>query len=64
MLRVGEEPAMDHERQGYERAHARVQAIKGFCIHASAFVVVNIGLFVINALTGGLAGGVWWFSGR
>ena len=22
---------------------------------------VNIGLFVINALTGGLAGGVWWF---
>ena len=34
---------------------------KAFYIHASVFVVVNIGLFVINALTSGLAGGAWWF---
>jgi hypothetical protein len=36
-----------------------VQAIKGFHIHASGFVVIDIGLFIINALTSGLAGGVW-----
>src|ERR687896_1928772 len=56
-----EELAMEDQQQRYERAHARVQAIKGFYIHASVFVVVNIGLFVINALTSGLGGGVWWF---
>ena len=44
-------------------ARARVEAIKGFYIHASVFVVINIGLFVITALTSGLAGGVWWFYG-
>src|ERR671910_3384285 len=56
-----EELAVEDQQQRYERARARVQAIKGFYIHASVFVVVNIGLFVINALTTGLAGGVWWF---
>jgi hypothetical protein len=52
---------MEDQQHRYERARARVQAIKGFYIHASVFVVVNIGLFVINALTSGLASGVWWF---
>src|SRR3712207_6890238 len=52
---------MEDQQHRYERARARVQAIKGFYIHASVFVVVNLGLFVINALTSGLAGGVWWF---
>jgi hypothetical protein len=52
---------MEDQQQRYERARARVQAIKGFYIHASVFVLVNIGLFVINAFTSGLAGGVWWF---
>ena len=52
---------MEDQQQRYERARARVQAIKGFYIHASVFIVVNLGLFVINALTSGLAGGVWWF---
>jgi hypothetical protein len=51
------ERAMDQEQQRYERAHARVQAIKGFYIHATAFVVVNIALLAINVLVGG----VWWF---
>jgi 2TM domain len=40
---------MGHE-QRYERAHARVQALKGFYIHATVFVLVNIGLFVITCL--------------
>jgi hypothetical protein len=48
---------MDGERERYERARARVGAIKGFYIHASAFVVVNIALLAINAGVGG----VWWF---
>jgi hypothetical protein len=48
---------MEDQQQRYERARARVQAIKGFYIYATVFVLVNIGLFVINAL----AGEVWWF---
>jgi hypothetical protein len=48
---------MDQEQQRYDRAHARVQALKGFYIHASAYVLVNIALFVINVLVGG----GWWF---
>ncbi len=61
MLRRGEVLAPDQQERRYEQAHARVQALKGFYVHAGAFVVINIALFVINALTGGLAGGVWWF---
>jgi hypothetical protein len=34
-----------------------VQALKGFYTHATAYVVVNIALFVINLVTGG----GWWF---
>ncbi len=45
------------EQQRYERARARVQALKGFYTHATAYVLVNIGLFVINLLSGGQ----WWF---
>jgi hypothetical protein len=47
----------DQEQQRYERARARVQAIRGFYIHATVYVLVNIGLFVINLLVGG----GWWF---
>jgi hypothetical protein len=57
MLRAGEESTKDREQQLYERAHARVQAIKGFYVHAIAFLVVNIALFALNALLGG----PWWF---
>jgi hypothetical protein len=54
MLRAGEGSTSDREQQLYERAHARVQAIKGFYVHPIAFLVVNIAL---NALVGG----AWWF---
>jgi hypothetical protein len=47
----------DQAQQRYERARSHVQAIKGFYVHATVFVLVNIGLFVINLLTGG----GWWF---
>jgi hypothetical protein len=43
--------------QRYDRAHARVKELKGFYTHATVYVLVNIGLFVINLLTGG----GWWF---
>jgi hypothetical protein len=48
---------VDQEQQRYERARKRVQALKGFYIHAVTYVLVNIGLFVINLMTGG----GWWF---
>ena len=48
---------MDSEQRRYERAQARVKELKGFYTHATAYVLVNIGLFVINLLTGG----GWWF---
>ena len=43
----------DQEQQRYQRAHERVQAIEGFYIHATVFVLVNIGLFVINVVAPG-----------
>jgi 2TM domain-containing protein len=57
MLRAGEESIKDQEQRRYEQAHARVQAIKGFYVHAVAFVMVNVALIALNALVGG----VWWF---
>jgi hypothetical protein len=56
MLKSGEEPARDQEQQRYERARARVQAVKGFYTHTVAFVMVNIALFAINAMVGGEGG--------
>lgn len=34
------------------RAHRRVRRKMGFFIHAFVFVVVNIGLYAINSMTG------------
>jgi hypothetical protein len=48
---------MMNQEQLYERARERVEAIKGFYVHAAIYVVVNTGLFAINALTAG----TWWF---
>ncbi len=57
MLRAGEESTKDREHRRYERAHARVQVLKGFYVHVIAFVVVNVALFTLNV---GVGGG-WWF---
>ena len=48
---------MEDQEQVYKRAKERVEAIKGFYIHATIYVLVNLGLFSINALTAG----TWWF---
>ena len=53
MLKAGEDSTMNREQQLYKRAHARVRVIKGFYVHAIAFLVVNIALFALNALVGG-----------
>jgi hypothetical protein len=44
---------LEGEQQRYQRARARVQALKDFYTHATAYVLVNIGLFVLNLVTGG-----------
>ena len=44
----------DQEQQRYERARARVQALKSSYIHATAFAVVNMALFAINAGVSGV----------
>jgi hypothetical protein len=48
---------MEDQEQLYKRAKERVEALKGFYIHAAIFVLVNTALFTINALTAGN----WWF---
>lgn len=41
----------------YERARRHVNALKGFYVHLSVYVLVNTMLFLINLK----AGGPWWF---
>ena len=55
---------MEDQQGRYERARARVQAIKGFYIHASVFVVINIGLFLSMRLRAGSRAGYGGFTGR
>ena len=45
------------DQQRYERARKRAKELKDFYTHAIVYVLVNIGLFLINLLTGG----GWWF---
>jgi hypothetical protein len=53
--RPEEVPALT-EAERRERAIRRVAAIKGFYVHLAVYLVVNIGLFVVDALTGS----DWW----
>jgi hypothetical protein len=39
----------DQER--YERARKRVEEIKGFYVHLVVYVLVNLGLFLINIIS-------------
>ncbi len=38
------------QQQDYDRAKARVQSLRGLYMHAIWYVVVNIGLFVLNLI--------------
>jgi 2TM domain len=53
---------VDAEQQRYDRARARAKELRDFYTHATIYVLVNIGLFVINVLTGGGGGstGRFW----
>ena len=42
------------------RARRRAEELQGFYIHLIVYLVVNAGLFAINALTRG-DNGPWWF---
>lgn len=39
------------DQTGYERAKKRVREIRGFYQHLLVYVLVNLGLFVLNVLT-------------
>jgi hypothetical protein len=48
------------EREPIRRARQRAAMIQGIYIHVLVYLLINIGLFVINLLTRG-DGGSWWF---
>jgi hypothetical protein len=39
------------EDRAYERAHKRVEDLRGFYVHLVVYAVINLGLFVINRVT-------------
>ncbi len=50
---MAEDKAANDERMLERRARRRVGMKMGFYIHALVYVLVNLGLFAINAYTGG-----------
>ncbi|WP_202080842.1 2TM domain-containing protein [Caldalkalibacillus salinus] len=48
---------MDHDER-YLRAKKKVENLKGFYIHSTVYILVNIMLFFINFFT---FEGEWWF---
>lgn len=54
-------PIDDHELT--PRARRRVAMRMGFYTHALVFVLVNLGLFALNAMTGGYRWSFWPLSG-
>ena len=51
------------EDEKLARARRRVEALKGFYVHLIVFVLVMLGLVVVNALTGGPWWVIWVFLG-
>jgi hypothetical protein len=39
------------EDQAYKRARKRVEELQGFYVHLGMYLVVNLGVFIINMLT-------------
>lgn len=48
------------DEPAYKAAAERAEMLQGYYIHLLVYVVVNVGLFLINLLTRG-QGGTWWF---
>ncbi|HZD79095.1 MAG TPA: 2TM domain-containing protein [Actinomycetota bacterium] len=64
MTELPEQPAMPESPVArddrLDAARKRAEEIQGFYVHLIVYVVVNAGLFTINALSRGDSG-VWWF---
>ena len=55
---------MNEQEIKYKKAKEKVAALKGFYIHLSVFVIVNLGLFLINMVTSpGYLWFIWPFMG-
>ncbi|MCU0969497.1 MAG: 2TM domain-containing protein [Rubrivivax sp.] len=54
------DPAADHITR---RAQRRVALKLGWMVHAAVFVVVNLGLLLVNSLQGGLRWHLWPLGG-
>jgi hypothetical protein len=50
----------EEDERAYREAKERATALQGFYVHLLVYVVINTGLFTINAVTHG-QGGTWWF---
>ena len=50
---------MNTEETKYQKAKERVEAVKGFYIHLTVYVVVNLILFSINMIVS--PDGLWFF---
>jgi hypothetical protein len=51
-------PDIDNDKQSYERAHKRVEELRGFYMHLMTYVAISIGLFFIDRMS---PGGPWFF---
>ncbi len=48
-----------NQDERYQRAHRRVQALRGFYIHLIVYTLVNMGLLVLNLLVS--PGSLWFY---
>ena len=50
---------MDEQEVKYQKAKERVEALKGFYVHLTVYIIVNLGLFLINMFAS--PGRLWFF---
>ena len=50
---------MNEQDTKYKKAKAKVEALKGFYVHLGVYIIINLGLFIINMLAS--PGRLWFF---
>jgi hypothetical protein len=50
---------MNEQRTKYQKTKEKVAALKGFYVHISVYVIVNLGLLLINMMAS--PGRLWFF---
>ena len=50
---------MSHDTERYQKARQRVQEIKGFFVHLMVYIIVNLGLLMLNLFLS--PDGLWFF---